>query len=895
MRAPLPTGAVTFAFTDIEGSTARWERDRAAMQEAVRRHDAILRAAIAQHGGSVFKTIGDAFCCAFARPEDAVAAMLAAQRALAAEDFSAIDGLRVRAAIHSGTADEREGDYFGPAVNKVARLLAIGHGGQILLTAESATLVNRALPADVALRDLGAYRLKDFSEPQRVHLLLAPGLASDFPPLRSLGTLPSDLSIVDTAHFHPVASFSGRDEELAAVHAALASDGAIAIVHGLGGVGKSSITREYGWRNRDDYSVIWWLNAQTEDGIIEGLLRLGAMFVQGLDQLADRRAAAQRVVNTVLGGFDKPVLLMFDNLEDEGLMRTWLPRTARALATSRDTAWSADIAAIHLQIWSVETAIEYLQRASSRADLSERDARAIAQVLGGLPLALAHAAAAMRNLRMVSPQRYLERITEHLKNAPRGAEYPRSVFATFSMAIAQAENQAAGAAAVLCFAASFAPDAIPDELFRQSIELYPEGLHPMLSDGAALDLRCVVADELRLDEALGALDRLSLLTFTQSERTYGMHRLVQLAARDLAADAALAWREGAVAVADAAFPQVDFATWPQCERLVTHARAVLGVTSRDTNLLSAASLANRCSRYLWERGEYERAEQLSRHALAIRERALGPNHLDVAMSLHGLALVVWQQGRYDEAQSINMRALRIREEALGPKHPDVALSLNSLSLAYFSQARYEEAERMQARALAIREEALGPNHPDVAAILDNIANVYRSQAQHKKAEKLRVRALAIREAALDPDHPDIVRSLNNLAATYVDQGLYEGAQPLLARALAVTEKSLGPNHHTAAPILNNLAEVLHHQRHYSEAEELYRRSLSIREKALGPDHPDVAVGLDRLAEVHRDHSRYEEAATLLKRALLIREKSLGLDHPLTKATREALDAMSLKK
>ena len=278
---------------------------------------------------SVFKTIGDAFCSAFARPEDAVAAMLAAQQRLAAEDFSAIDGLRVRAAIHSGTADEREGDYFGPAVNKVARLLAIGHGGQILLTAETATLVDARLPADVSLRDLGAYHLKDFTEPQRVHQLLAPGLPADFPPLRSLGTLPSDLSIVDTAQFHPVPSFSGRDDELAAVHAALQGDGAIAVVHGLGGVGKSSIAREYGWRNRDDYSVIWWLNAQTEDGIIEGLLRLGAMFVQGLDQLADRRVAAQRVVNSVLGGFDKPVLLVFDNLEDEGLMRTWLPRTGR--------------------------------------------------------------------------------------------------------------------------------------------------------------------------------------------------------------------------------------------------------------------------------------------------------------------------------------------------------------------------------------------------------------------------------------------------------------------------------------------------------------------------------------------------------------------------------------
>ena len=100
----------------------------------MRRHDTLVRAAVAEHGGHVFKTLGDAFCVAFARPEDAVAAMLDAQREIAKEDFSAVDGLRVRAAIHTGTADERDGDYFGPTVNRVARLLAIAHGGQVLLS-----------------------------------------------------------------------------------------------------------------------------------------------------------------------------------------------------------------------------------------------------------------------------------------------------------------------------------------------------------------------------------------------------------------------------------------------------------------------------------------------------------------------------------------------------------------------------------------------------------------------------------------------------------------------------------------------------------------------------------------------------------------------------------------
>lgn len=227
----------TFAFTDIEGSTVRWERDRDAMEAAVRRHDAILRTAIAERGGEVFKTIGDAFCCKFDRPEHAVAAMIGAQQMLAAEDFSGVDGLRVRAAIHSGIAHARDGDYFGPAVNKVARLLAIGHGGQTLLTAETTALLEGVHTGDASLRDLGHYHLKDFTEPQRVYQLLAPGLLSEFPPLRSLGTLPSDLSIIDTAEFCAVSSFSGRDDELAAIRAALGAEGGVALVHGLGGVG----------------------------------------------------------------------------------------------------------------------------------------------------------------------------------------------------------------------------------------------------------------------------------------------------------------------------------------------------------------------------------------------------------------------------------------------------------------------------------------------------------------------------------------------------------------------------------------------------------------------------------------------------------------------------------
>jgi len=929
------TGEFTFAFTDIEGSTARWERDRVAMQDAVRRHDAIVQAAIAEHGGHVFKTAGDAFYSAFAAPRDAVAAMLAAQQALSAEDFSAVDGLRVRASIHTGSAEMRGGDYFGPALNKVARLLAIGHGAQVLLTAETAALVDGTLPASVTLRDLGAYHLKDIGGPQRLYQLAAPGLPSTFPPLRSLGTLPSDLSIIDSEEFRSVPSFSGRDEELATLQAVLKNDGAIAVVHGLAGMGKSSIAREYGWRDREHYSVVWWLNSQTEDGIIEGLLRLGRMFVQGLDQLADRRIAAERVLNSLLGGFEKPVLLVFDNLEDEGLMRAWLPRTgARGLATSRDTAWSADITVIPLEIWTLETATEYLSRASGRIDLSEGDARAIAQAVGALPLALAHAAASLRGARMVSPQRYLQRISERLHNAPRGAEYPRSVFATFSTAIAQAEQQAAGAAAVLCFAACFAPDAIPDELFRQGIEYYAEGLQLTLSDGVALDLRSAVADELLVDEALGALDRLSLLSFAQGSQTYSMHRLVRLAARDLEGEGARAWRECAVGVADIAFPDENaVAEWPQCERFLPHGRACLDELPTDSAFLPAGRLANHCASYLWQRGEYAAAELVANRGLAIQERALGSDHPDVARSLYNLGIVYWQQGRYAEAESVHLHELTIEEAALGPGHPDLARTLNALANVYRDQGRYAEAESLYARALAIWETALGPHHPLVAIGLNNLANVYHDQARYPEEEPLQLRAVAIREEALGPDDPLIAFSLTNLAILYQEQGRYAEAEPLNLRSLAIRERTLGPDHsHVAmslnvlalmcaaqgryaeaeahhlralairekafgpdrpdvAQSLNNLGALYCSQERYAEAEPLLARALSIREKTLAPNHVDIAETLNGIAKVYRGQGRYEEAEPLLLRVLAIREKTLGPDHPSTKEARDALAAL----
>jgi class 3 adenylate cyclase len=197
--ADLPTGTVTFLFTDIEGSTRLWERSPEAMQSSLARHDEILRDTVKSHGGYVFKEVSDAFCCAFASAPDALGAALAAQRALLEEPWGETEPLRVRMALHAGAAEERGGDYFRPPLNRVARLLSAAHGGQTLLSSATRELVRDQLPSGTGLRDLGERRLKDLVRPERILQLAAPDLPLNLPPLKTLDERLNNLPVQPTA------------------------------------------------------------------------------------------------------------------------------------------------------------------------------------------------------------------------------------------------------------------------------------------------------------------------------------------------------------------------------------------------------------------------------------------------------------------------------------------------------------------------------------------------------------------------------------------------------------------------------------------------------------------------------------------------------------------------
>jgi class 3 adenylate cyclase len=251
MGAELPTGTVTFLFTDLEGSTRLWEEHPEAMKEVLARHDEILREAVEAQGGVVVKTTGDGLHAAFASAEAALLAAAAGQVSLAAAHWERTGPLRVRMGIHTGAGELRDGDYFGPALNRAARVTAVAHGGQVLVSLATEELVRDSLSPELGLVELGEHRLRDLSRPERVFQLQVPGVAFEFPALRSLDVLPGNLPVQLT-------SFVGREEELARVAGELGQARLVSLT-GVGGVGKTRLALEVAAEVVPEYRDGAWL------------------------------------------------------------------------------------------------------------------------------------------------------------------------------------------------------------------------------------------------------------------------------------------------------------------------------------------------------------------------------------------------------------------------------------------------------------------------------------------------------------------------------------------------------------------------------------------------------------------------------------------------------------
>lgn len=300
--ASFASGVLIFLLTDIEGSTYRWEEFPEAMREALERHDALLYETVLRNHGQVFKTLGDSFHAVFSSPAAAVAAALQAQRALTAEDFTATEGFKVRMAVHAGPVEARAGDYFGPGLNRAARLLLVAYGGQVLVSGTVADLLQGRLPENASLFDLGRHRFRDLHEAEQVYQLVAPGIASAFPPLRSLGAKVHHLP-------HPLTPLVGREGEAAEIAKRLERYRLLTLV-GSGGAGKTRLAIEMGYKLGESYpDGVWFVELGRLDDpqlVAEQICGIIGVAVQ-----RDRTATESAV------GFlrEKRALLILDNCE----------------------------------------------------------------------------------------------------------------------------------------------------------------------------------------------------------------------------------------------------------------------------------------------------------------------------------------------------------------------------------------------------------------------------------------------------------------------------------------------------------------------------------------------------------------------------------------------------
>jgi len=429
-----PSGTVTFLFTDIEGSTKLWERGARAMRSVIGRHDEILNSSIEGIEGFVFKTVGDAFCAAFGSASNAVGAGLEVQRALSSEEWEEGFELRVRMALHTGVVEVHQGDYLGPPVNRVARLLSAGHGGQTLLSLATQELVRDALPAGVSLEDLGERRLKDLFRPERVFQVVASDLPSEFPPLRTLESLRNNLPPQSTP-------LVGREWEVEEVRGRLGQEEVrLLTLKGPGGTGKTRLALQAAADLLEGFEdgVFFVSLAATTDPDLFFKEIAGAL---GLRESGD--VPLEDLLKESLGR--RQLLLLLDNfeqvLEAAPLASELLSAAPRlkVLATSRiplglygeheysvpplsvpDPKRLPDLEALS-QYEAVRLFIERAGAAKAGFGITSENAPAVAQIcarLDGLPLSIELAAAREK---LLPPKAILTRLSNRLKLLTGGA------------------------------------------------------------------------------------------------------------------------------------------------------------------------------------------------------------------------------------------------------------------------------------------------------------------------------------------------------------------------------------------------------------------------------------------------------------------------------------------
>jgi predicted ATPase/class 3 adenylate cyclase len=822
-------------FTDIEGSTRMWEEHPDAMRSALARHDAILREVVASYDGVVVKGLGDGLLAAFATPEAAVRAALAGGGALEAESWDRDARVRARMGLHTGSVERRAGDYFGPALNRAARLTAVAHGGQIICSQVTADLVRDGLPPRVSLVDLGVHRLRDLARPEEVFQITSPDLPSEFPALRSLGVLPNNLPVQLT-------SFVGRDRDMADLRELLRAHRLVTLT-GAAGCGKTRLALQ--------------VAADVLDGYSEG-----GVWLVDLAPLADPELVTQAVAVALavrenapaealdLGGQtalplvavlvehlrSKELLLVLDNcehvLDAAGVLVATLLRECpglAVLATSREAlgvvgevSWRVRSLSVPdpkrlppLDVLADYEAIRlFIDRARARVPdfaLTELDGPAVAQVcrrLDGIPLAIELAAARIDTL--AAPE-LAARLDDRFRLLVGGSRMGLERHQTLRAAV------------------DWSYDAL-SRVERQLLERLT-----VFAGGCTLDAveHVCAGDEVDADGVVEVLSQLVAKSLVVMDRQPGQarYRLLEIIRQY--------GREKLAAAPDLVSLQVRHRDW--CVDLVRRAeRETWGPNQTAWFAILEAELDN------------------LRQAL---DHAIGERDAEMALFMAGALGRFWMRNfRFDEGERWLLAALALdRARAFPFLH---AQALNTVALIMVGNGReHDEAVACASQALAIFRE-LGTRR-GIFWSLSTLSACANVEGDVDAATAYADEALALARSA---GHDGTVAyALNQRAAAAFHRGDFPAAEAFLAEAIPIMRRS-GDKRGLGQMITLRGCAVLG-ERNYASAAPILEEGLAIYGD-LGEERSEfgilICLGGAALLTADHDTARAQfEAARLL--------------------------------
>ncbi|MFI5916824.1 tetratricopeptide repeat protein [Dactylosporangium sp. NPDC051541] len=646
---------------------------------------------------------------------------------------------------------------------------------------------------------------------------------------------PADLSNLPR---RPAGLFLGRDDALQQLEELLqGTDRGLVIgpvVHGLGGVGKTELALQFTDGHRNRYNPVWWINADSVENITAGLAALTRTLEPkwpASSSAGDTAAWAQRWLATHDGW-----LLVLDNVVDLAAIQPVLATgsNGRVIVTSRRYLdWQTlSLTPLALPVLTADAGIDLLLRRTGRS--TERaEAEALVDDVGGLPLALSHAAAYLVERQHVSIAQYRLWLAEQPTRilSARALAHPSDdvVARTWQVSIDAVVADDPLAARMLGIMSYLGADRIPVDLFTP------------------------IADALAVEDALTVAASYSLIS--RSPATISIHRLVQTVIRLVHTDERTL-RE-AVGLLHAALPTGDpettVAQWPRWAELAPHIDALAARIRDERAEPLTADTTNRAAHVLMWGGFYHRG-----------------------------------QGRYDASLALFRHSLQLREDTLGPDHPDTVTSRYGVAGGCWSTGRFAEAIVAARAALQAREMRFGPGHPDTLEIASNIAVGLRELGHHDEAIALTEQTLRYREKILGVEHPETLRSRNNLAGCYRAVGRIQEALTLYRKTLEARTRTLGVDHPDTLQSQNNLAGGYEAAGQIAEAVALYEATLAARQDLLGTDHPDTSHSRFNLANAYLTVGRRDAAVQLLQRTLASQCWLLGADHPDSRKTAATL-------